>query len=83
VRVSQIAMVNLIAGEVVAPELVQDDFTPEAVANEAVAILTNRDLAARMRAGLSAVRSRLSIPGASRRAAEAVMRIVRHEPAGH
>src|SRR4029079_10216487 len=43
VTLDTIGMVNLIAGEKVAPELVQDALTPEAVAREAVSILTDRD----------------------------------------
>ena len=75
VRLDTIGMVNLIAGEKIAPEFVQDAFTPEAVAREAISLLTARDRAARMRAGLATVRSRLGGPGASRRAAEAILRI--------
>ena len=76
VNVDTIAMVNLIAGETIAPELVQDAFTPEAVAREAVSMLTDRDRAARIRAGLAEVRARLGGPGASRRAAEAILRVI-------
>lgn len=82
VRVTMIGMVNLIAGERFVPELVQDAFTPGAVADEAVSILTDRERASRIRAGLATVRSKLGGPGGSRRAAEAVMRIVRDEHAG-
>ena len=75
VRLDTIGMVNLIAGEKIVPELVQDAFTPEAVAREAISMLTDRDRSARIRAGLATVRSRLGGPGASRRAAEAIMRV--------
>ena len=75
VTLDTIGMVNLIAGEKVAPELVQDAFTPEAVAREAISMLTDRDRAARIRLGLATVRARLGGPGASRRAAEAILRI--------
>ncbi|MES1254531.1 MAG: lipid-A-disaccharide synthase [Acidobacteriota bacterium] len=76
VTVSMVAMVNLIAGRVVVPELIQDAFTPEAVAREALDILTNTDRAAVMRADLAEVRTKLGGPGASRRAAEAILRVV-------
>ncbi len=76
VNVDTIAMVNLIAGEKIAPELVQDAFTPEAVAREAISMLTDRDRAARVRAGLALVRARLGGQGASRRAAEAILRLI-------
>jgi lipid-A-disaccharide synthase len=76
VSVDAIGMVNLIAGERIVPELVQDDFTPDAVAREAVSMLTDRERAARIRAGLARVREKLGGPGASRRAAEAILRVV-------
>jgi len=71
-------MVNLIAGQRIVPELVQDAFTPAAVAREAVSLLTDHSRAARVREGLAAVRARLGGPGASRRAAEAILRTVDH-----
>jgi len=77
VTVGSIGMVNLIAGERIVPELVQDAFTPEAVAREAVSLLTDVDRAARVRAGLARVREKLGGPGSSRRAAEAILRIAR------
>ena len=49
--------------------------TPEHVAAEAVSILTDEARAAAIRRGLARVRERLGGPGASRRAAEAVLRI--------
>jgi len=76
VRVESIGMVNLIAGATIVPELVQDAFTPEAVAAEAVSLLTDRTRAARVRQGLAGVREKLGGPGASRRAAEAILRVV-------
>jgi len=76
VSVAAIGMVNLIAGERIVPELVQHELTPDAVAREAVSILTDRERAARIRAGLARVRAKLGGPGASRRAAEAILRVV-------
>jgi lipid-A-disaccharide synthase len=76
VTLDTIGMVNLIAGERIVPELVQDAFTPAAVAREAVSILTDRGRAARIRTGLATVRARLGGPGASRRAAEAILRVI-------
>jgi lipid-A-disaccharide synthase len=76
VTVDTIGMVNLIAGEKIVPELVQDSFTPEAVAREAISMLTDHERARRVREGLARVRERLGGPGASRRAAEAVFRVV-------
>lgn len=75
VKLDTFAMVNLIAGERIVPELIQDAFTPEAVAGEAVSMLTDASRTARVRQGLALVRERLGGPGASRRAAEAIMRV--------
>jgi lipid-A-disaccharide synthase len=77
VTVDAIGMVNLIAGEQIVPELVQERLTPEAVAREAISMLTDRDRVARIREQLAMVRARLGGPGASRRAAEAILRVVR------
>ncbi len=74
VQVDTYGMVNLIAGERVVPELIQEGFTPDAVAQRAVAFLTDRTLAANTRLRLRDVRARLGLAGASRRAANAVLR---------
>ena len=75
-RVDTYAMVNLIAGERIVKELIQDECTPEAVAAEAVALLTDADYRRRMIGALESVRERLGGPGASDRAAEAVLDVV-------
>ena len=73
VRVHTYGMVNLVAGRPIVPELIQDAFTPEAVAREAVTLLTDPDRAAEMRRSLADVRARLGGAGASARAAAAVL----------
>ena len=77
VTIGMIGMVNLIAGEKIVPELVQDAFTPEAVAREAIELLTDPGRATRVKAGLARVRERLGGSGASRRAAQAILHEVR------
>jgi len=81
VRVDTFAMANLVAGKRVVPELIQDDFTPQRVAVEALDILTNPERASRMKQDLAAVRAKLGTPGASDRAALAVLDAARHGPA--
>jgi lipid-A-disaccharide synthase len=68
-------MPNLIAGRRIVPELIQSDFTPERTADEAVALLTDRARHAEMQAALADVRRRLGEPGATARAAEAVLEV--------
>jgi lipid-A-disaccharide synthase len=77
VHVNTFAMANLVAGRAVVPELEQDEFTPEAVAREALALLEDPQRTATMRKELREVRAKLGEPGASRRAAEAVLAVAR------
>ena len=77
VRVDTFAMANLVAGKRVVPELIQDDFKPERVAAEAISILTDPARGATMRRELAEVRHRLGTPGASARAARAVLDVGR------
>ena len=81
VTVDTFGMVNLIAGETIVPELIQSGFTPEAVAREAISILTDGERRERIRKGLAEVRRRLGGPGASRRAAESILQVVRKRTA--
>lgn len=76
VKVDTFAMVNLIAGKRIVPELIQDAFTASAVAAEAVSLLTDDARAGRMRQELAEVRARLGGPGGSRRAAQAILRTI-------
>ena len=75
VKVDTYAMANLVAGRRVVPELIQQDFTPERVADETVGFLTDSGLYARVREGLRDVRARLGAPGASGRAAAAILEV--------
>ena len=75
VRVDTYAMANLVAGKRIVPELIQENFTGERVAEEALRFLTDQDLYARTRDELRRVREKLGEPGASGRAAEAVLAV--------
>jgi lipid-A-disaccharide synthase len=77
VRVSMFSMVNLVAGDRIVKELIQDECTPEAVAREAVDLLTNEDRVAEMKEQLAVVRQKLGGPGASGRAADAILEVAR------
>jgi lipid-A-disaccharide synthase len=71
-----IAMVNLIAGRRVAPELIQDDFTPAAVAAEVCRLLESPAACQEMKAGLAEVRAKLGPGGAIERAADVFARML-------
>jgi len=74
--VDMYAMVNLIAGQRIVRELIQDDCTAEAAASETVRILTEPDYRERMIEHLAEVRRRLGGSGASDRAADAVLDVI-------
>jgi len=73
VQVASYGMVNLVAGRRVVAELIQDGCTPHAIADEARSLLTDPDRAERMREDLAGVVQKLGGPGASERAASAVL----------
>ncbi len=62
VKVPRFAMVNLIAGEEVVPELVQRDFTAEKVVGKVKEILPDGPARDRMLEGLARVKARLRAP---------------------
>jgi lipid-A-disaccharide synthase len=74
-HVDMYAMPNLVAGSRIVPELIQSDFTAERTAAETVKFLTDRDLYERTRQALTRVRQQLGPPGASARAAQAVLEV--------
>jgi lipid-A-disaccharide synthase len=83
VKVPHFAMVNLIAGEEVVPELVQHDFNAQNVVSRLREILPDGPVRDRMLEGLARVKARLRVPGADSgapqhpadRAAEIIMNV--------
>jgi len=75
-HVDMYAMANLIAGERIVVELIQDACTGDAVAAETVRLLTDVEYRARMTSRLADVRALLGPPGASGRAADAILDVV-------
>lgn len=72
VQTPHFAMVNLIAGRRLAPELIQDELTPQALVDWALKLMDDESARAEMRRGLEEVRARLGAPGAIARAADVV-----------
>jgi lipid-A-disaccharide synthase len=79
VNVDMYAMPNLVAGRRVVPELIQEDFTAQRVADETVSFLTDHEKHLRTREALRRVREALGAPGASGRAAEAILEVARRD----
>ena len=78
-KVDTFAMPNLIAGHRIVPELIQEDFTPERVAEEAVPLLTDPVQSSAMREALRGLRAQLGASGGSGRAAEAILGVLQKE----
>jgi lipid-A-disaccharide synthase len=70
IRTPFIAMVNLIGGRLVVPELIQEKFTPEAVEKEVRRLLDSSAARDEVKAGLAEVRAKLGPGGAIERAAD-------------
>ena len=71
VKVSNIGLVNVVAGREVAKEFIQDDIVPERMADALVPLLDQRNARREeVLAGLAEVRSRLGTPGAADRVAK-------------
>jgi len=80
-RVSTYGMVNLLAGERIVPELIQDDCTPERVAAEAISFLTDASRRSRTVAAVRAMKTSLGEPGATARAARIIADTARRRAA--
>lgn len=76
IRTPFIGMVNLISGQQVVPELVQDKFTPAAVEREVRQLLVSAEAREEMKANLAKVRARLGPGGAIERAADIFARML-------
>lgn len=77
VKIDTFGMVNVIAGRKIVPELIQDGFSPRTASQEVVRLLVDDAYRARVTADVEEVRRKLGGTGASRRAAEAVLRTAR------
>jgi lipid-A-disaccharide synthase len=77
ILVQWIGLVNIVAGRSVVPELIQRDATPDRLTEEALRLLRDPAAARRMKEALREVRESLGKPGASHRAAEAILKVCR------
>lgn len=81
IKVRWISLVNIVAGEEVVPELIQEQFYSARLEREGAALLGDPERLAKMRIALARVARRLGPPGGSERAADAVLEVL--EPEEH
>jgi lipid-A-disaccharide synthase len=73
VTVNSLTMPNLMAGEEVYPEFIQNVATPENISRAALELLQNESRRAKMKSQLAKIISSLGEPGAANRAAAAIL----------
>ena len=72
IQVDHIGLVNLVAEREIAPELIQNEVSPQRIADEALRIMRDPILQRRMTEAMAGVRQSLGEPGAAQRAASIV-----------
>lgn len=76
IKVKHIGIVNLIVQKALLPELIQDDASPQGIANEVIGLIEDRVRYRQMRSELLRVRELLGGSGASDRVADIALRLV-------
>ena len=76
VRVAHFALVNILAGHRLVPELLQREASPQRMADEVEKLLADPRAREEQRAGLAEVRRSLGEPGAARRVAEEILGVL-------
>jgi lipid-A-disaccharide synthase len=77
VNVTSLTMPNLLAGETIYPEFIQDAATPDALAAATFDLLTNEQRRREIQAKLRCIVATLGGPGATGRAADAIVNLLR------
>jgi len=77
IKVKSLTMPNLLAKEEVFPEFIQHAATPDNISHAALQLLQNQGRREQVRAKLAEIIASLGGPGASRRAAEAILAVMR------
>jgi lipid-A-disaccharide synthase len=76
IRVEHVGMANLLAGERLFPELIQEDFTPDRLAREALGWIGDRERLAALGPGLARIVRSLEGLDASQRAAQVALELM-------
>jgi len=76
VKLPYIGLVNIIAGEMIVPELLQNEATPLNIAEKTIELLRDQKQLENIKYSLNRVKEKLGGPGASLRAAKQVMEVI-------
>ncbi|MBU4342978.1 MAG: lipid-A-disaccharide synthase [Candidatus Omnitrophica bacterium] len=76
IKIPDIGLVNVVAGERIVPELIQFEVNPVNIASEALAILNSREKQKTIKSSLRKVREKLGSCGAADRAAHLIDRLL-------
>ena len=79
-HVDHISPVNLVVGERLVPELLQDELTPDSVVEAALPLLDDPAARQRVSDGYRRLRELLGEPGVTRRAASAILDALPENP---
>jgi lipid-A-disaccharide synthase len=81
-KIPFLGLVNIVAGKAVAPEILQQDATPDNIAEAVVGLLNSPEKLAEMKRGLAEVKLKLGGAGASKRAALEIARVLTENATG-
>ena len=76
IKIQDIGLVNIVAGQRIVPELVQFNVTPENIAKESLTILNDHKKTHEIKENLKKVKSKLGETGASSRAGHSIYKFL-------
>ena len=79
IKIDNIALVNIVAGEKIVKELIQNDVNPDKIYKESKAILIDEFKYNEIKSGLDLLKEQLGVIGASRKGAEIIYAILSQE----
>ncbi|WP_312563039.1 lipid-A-disaccharide synthase [Anaerospora sp.] len=78
VKIPNIGLPNIIAGRRIMPELLQSEVTPDNIARQSIALLTDKNIRDQAMADLIEVRAKLGETGAVNRVAQVIMEVAKN-----
>ncbi len=78
VKIPNIGLPNIIAGRRIVPELLQSDVTPDNIARQSIALLTDKVVREQAMADLTEVREKLGETGAVNRVAQVILEVAQN-----